>query len=270
MTIIRPTTPKVLLLFFWLTTVVYGCKDNNKNENSVAYFHSDKDSISLHVPTDLENYYDQVDFKLSGTKLYEELAATTIAKHINIQSYSARHKQLYDIDAKLEHRDSVVLMYSGESRYREEFTSGRNNYKPQTFNTEHVYPQSLIVNTAKGDLHHLRVCDSRVNTRRSNHPFTDGKGSYTLKNKSWYPGDRWKGDVARMIMYLNLRYAESFEDVGSLELFLKWNAEDPVSGFEIQRNNRIAQVQGNRNPFIDNPYLATIIWGGISADNLWK
>jgi hypothetical protein len=27
--------------------------------------------------------------------------------------------------------------------------------------------------------------------------------------------------------------------------------------------------QGNRNPFIDNPYLATRIWGGQVAQNRW-
>src|SRR5690606_38047197 len=128
MTIIRPTTPKVVLLILWLTTLAYSCKTNEKDQNSIAYFHNDKDSTSLVVPANLEDYYKQVDFNLSGTSLYEALAATTIAKHVNIQSYSARHKQLYDIDANLKHSDSVKLMYSGESRYAKEFMSGKNNY----------------------------------------------------------------------------------------------------------------------------------------------
>ena len=121
----------------------------------------------------------------------------------------------------------------------------------------------------KGDLHHLRVCDQTVNTRRSNNKFIDGSGSYKLEYKSWFPGDEWKGDVARMILYLNLRYNESIKDVGSIELFLKWNAEDPVSTFEIDRNNKIEKIQGNRNPFIDNPFLATLVWGGPQAANNW-
>ena len=72
-----------------------------------------------------------------------------------------------------------------------------------------------------------------------------------------------------MVMYLHIRYGETFSKVGNLELFLEWNAEDPVSAFEIQRNEVISAVQGNRNPFIDNPYLATLIWGGVSAENRW-
>lgn len=253
-----------------LASFSYSCKNIEKSKDKVAYFSSAKDSVSLSVAADLQDYYKDVDFQLREMPLYEALATTTIAKHSNIQSYSARHKQLYKIDASPLQPDNVVLMYSGEGRFWKEYVSSSNPHKKQTFNTEHVYPQSLIVNTAKGDLHHLRVCDQRVNSRRSNHPFTDGKGPYKLKNKSWYPGDQWKGDVARMVMYLNLRYDESFEDVGSIELFLKWNAEDPVSTFEIQRNNRIEEVQGNRNPFIDNPYLATLTWGGPKAENRWK
>ncbi|MGB8704779.1 MAG: endonuclease [Gillisia sp.] len=54
-----------------------------------------------------------------------------------------------------------------------------------------------------------------------------------------------------------------------MDLFLKWNREDPVSIFEIQRNNVIEGAQGNRNPFIDNPYIATLIWGGTPAENRW-
>ena len=66
------------------------------------------------------------------------------------------------------------------------------------------------------------------------------------------------------------RYGETFDRVGSIELFLKWNVEDPVSAFEVQRNNVIEGAQGNRNPFIDNPYLATLIWGGTPAENKWN
>ena len=70
-------------------------------------------------------------------------------------------------------------------------------------------------------------------------------------------------------MYMNLRYDESFDTMGGLDLFLEWNAADPVSALEKQRNEVIVGAQGNRNPFIDNPHLATRIWGGDEADNRW-
>ena len=91
-----------------------------------------------------------------------------------------------------------------------------------------------------------------------------------INDNSWYPGDEWKGDVARAVLYLNIRYGEDYKEVGTLDLFLKWNREDPVSAFEKNRNNVIENAQGNRNPFIDNPYLVTLIWGGTPAENTWE
>jgi hypothetical protein len=48
---------------------------------------------------------------------------------------------------------------------------------------------------------------------------------------------------------------------------LQWHADDPVSAFELNRNNVIQGYQGNRNPFIDNPAFATQIWGGPAAED---
>lgn len=224
----------------------------------------------LTPPQELQAYYSGVNFNLTGTPLYNNLATETIAKHTNILAYSERHNYLYDADKDLTNANNVILMYNGESRDKREYLSANNSYTPQTFNTEHVYPQSLIENTAKGDLHHLRSCDIAINSSRGNDPFTSGAGAYNSTGSSWYPGDEWKGDVARMIFYLNLRYNEPFADVGSLALFLQWNVEDPVSDFEKNRNEVIASAQGNRNPFIDNPYIATVIWGGADAENTWS
>jgi endonuclease I len=129
----------------------------------------------------------------------------------------------------------------------------------------------LVSEIARTDLHHLRAADADVNELRSNNPYTEGSGDYkSVDDTAFFPGDEWKGDVARMILYLNVRYNEDISKVGNLELFLKWNREDPVSAFEIQRNNVIEGAQGNRNPFIDNPYLVTLIWGGDAAENTWE
>ena len=90
-----------------------------------------------------------------------------------------------------------------------------------------------------------------------------------------------------MMMYMYVRYGNRCKPtavgIGSssntpddmIDLFLRWNAEDPVSQIEIQRNEYLgnrsnAYAQGNRNPFIDNPYLATLIWGGPAAENTWS
>ncbi|MGB5942121.1 MAG: Ig-like domain-containing protein [Leeuwenhoekiella sp.] len=227
--------------------------------------------VAFNIPPGQEDYYKNIVFSQNMTLNFQELSALTIAKHIRILSYGERHQFLYDADADLDNPANVILMYSGESRDEREYTSPTNSHAPQTFNTEHVFPQSLLITeNAVTDLHHLRSADDNVNQQRLNYPFVDGNGNYMLNGQTWFPGNEWKGDVARMMLYLNIRYGEDYEKVGGLDLFLKWNAEDPVSEFEKQRNRVITEVQGVRNPFIDNPYLVNLLWGGPGAENIWE
>ncbi|MGC6431148.1 MAG: Ig-like domain-containing protein [Jejuia sp.] len=231
--------------------------------------------INFNIPSELQNYYNGVLFVEDTDIMFDEIEDVTVSKHTTILTYTQRHNYLYDADEDLTNAANVILVYSGESRDEREWTSGSNPHSPQTFNTEHIYPRSLLalgdMGDAFSDLHHLRSCDATVNSDRVNYRFVDGTGTYQLiGGNTWFPGDEWKGDVARMILYLNVRYGETFSKVGALELFLKWNREDPVSAFEEQRNEVIFSAQGNRNPFIDNPYLATLIWGGDAAENKWE
>lgn len=229
------------------------------------------ESISFNFPAYLEDYYDEVAFTRDPELLYDVLSSFTTVEHTNRLEYYQRHEYLYDADEDPSNPDNVILMYSGDSRPEDEYQQGDLS-SGETFNTEHIYPQSrLASDESKNDMHHMRVADVDINSERLNYPFTDGSGDYKLiDGDKWFPGDDWRGDVARMVMYVNLRYGEDFATVGSLELFLEWNIEDPVSAFEIQRNNVIEAAQGNRNPFIDNPYLATLIWGGEDAENRWE
>lgn len=229
------------------------------------------ESISFNFPAYLEDYYEEVAFTRDPELLYDVLSSFTTVEHTNRLEYYQRHEYLYDADEDPSNPDNVILMYSGDSRPEDEYQQGDLS-TGETFNTEHIYPQSrLASDESKNDMHHMRVADVDINSERLNYPFTDGSGDYKLiDGDKWFPGDDWRGDVARMVMYVNLRYGEDFATVGSLELFLEWNIEDPVSDFEIQRNNVIEAAQGNRNPFIDNPYLATLIWGGEDAENRWE
>lgn len=229
-------------------------------------------TLSFNIPAELQAYYSTASFFENSDLTFTKLSQFTQAKHTTILTYFQRHEYLYDADADPSNSANVILMYTGESRDRREYTSGSNPHTPQTFNTEHIFPQSKLTTAdAVTDLHHLRSADDAINSLRLNYPYVDGSGSYKLvNNNSWYPGDEWKGDVARMVLYLNIRYGEDYNEVGNLDLFLKWNREDPVSVFEKQRNNVIQGAQGNRNPFIDNPYLVTLIWGGTPAENTWE
>ena len=105
------------------------------------------------------------------------------------------------------------------------------------------------------------------------------------------PRDEYKGDFARgyfgtMIKWANGDYsAFTTGDGGKIfssnystgafgltqygvALLMKWHRQDPVSKKEVDRNNGIQQTQGNRNPFIDYPYLAEFIWGEMSGQVL--
>ena len=84
----------------------------------------------------------------------------------------------------------------------------------------------------------------------------------------YVPRDEIKGDIARIIFYLKVRYKESdstkydFTAVAySLEMLLEWNRIDPVDDFEMTRNIESQKIQGNYNPFIDYPQFADLIWG---------
>jgi len=227
--------------------------------------------VAFNIPGNLEAYYQDATFTADPDLLYAELSAFTNEKHTNRLEYPDRHDYLYDADAALNDESMVVLVYSGELRPDDEYQLGDLD-GDESFNTEHIYPQSrLNTEESVSDMHLLRVADVDVNEMRLNFPFTDGSGDYKLvDDNKWFPGDEWKGDVARMVMYVNLSYGDDFDEVGNLDLFLKWNREDPVSAFELQRNNVIEGAQGNRNPFIDNPYLATLLYGGQDAENTWE
>ncbi|MDY0075588.1 MAG: endonuclease, partial [Acholeplasmataceae bacterium] len=117
------------------------------------------------------------------------------------------------------------------------------------------------------DLHNLWNALAGPNGTHSDHFYGEESGpsvaSY-LSNDIFYPGDEYRGDVARALFYMTLMYPhltlvergdpnanEGSIYYGYLEDLLRWNEEDPVSYYELERNNTIFNEQGNRNPFID-------------------
>ncbi len=246
----------------------------------------------------IPKYYDNINFNLNGKELKIALANLITQTHKRQLTYGQIWQTLKITDKNPRDTKKVVLLYGWENGNDNDFSNdlyrdnNQNGGKPGEWNREHTYAQSLGSPAlgkigAGADAHHLRACDSQRNSKRGNKKFGPGKGNSKNIGGYWYPGDQWKGDVARMMMYLYLRYGTqclpSKVGIGStkntpdgmIDLFLQWNAEDPVSEIEIQRNNYLSNLenpfaQGNRNPFIDNPYLATKIWGGPEAENTWK
>ncbi len=213
-------------------------------------------------------YYNGIDFSQPAATVEANLKTLITNTHFALD-YADSYPWIKIADES--DQFNVVLMYDGAIESKNNTYGGDNQAQtyPEVWNREHIYPQTYINNTAKGDLHHLRACEAGINNDRGSDPFVAGSGTYSSTSGGWYPGDEWKGDVARMIMYVYLRYDEPWADVGTQALFLQWNAEDPVSDFERQRNDVIYGAQGNRNPFIDQPYLATYFWGGAPAEDTW-
>lgn len=248
-------------------------------------------------------YYNDVNLSLDGIALKNELANKITITHTKTLSYSEAREALKIVDLVPGQGNNVFLVYGfapelcpaspgNDNDHRRRDKSDFGGGATCEWNREHTYPQSLgtpeLGDTGPGaDAHMLRACDVQRNGERGNKLFKDGSGnSHTIDSNSWYAGDEWKGDMARIMMYMYLRYGNQCQpdnvgygtpvanDAYMIDLFLDWNAEDPVSEYEEYRNTYMENTsntygQGNRNPFIDNPYLATRIWGGQEAEDIW-
>lgn len=262
------------------------------------------------IPANQTEYYAGVDFTKVRMELKAELAKVTTDRHKKFLSYG----DIWDASKATDltpDGNNVYLLYGhdGQNSGQTAYTRSKNNHGggQGQWNREHTYAKSLgkpnLEEVGPGaDAHHLRPADVQWNSARGNKPFAAGNGTSKTVGENWYPGDEWKGDVARMMLYMYIRYGErcapkynpngQINDKGKvvpsgvvigsinaidpnmIDLLLEWNAEDPVSEIEKKRNeyhgNRAnPYAQGNRNPFIDNPNLATQIWGGTPAKNLW-
>jgi len=179
------------------------------------------------------------------------------------------------------------------------FSFGTNqcgNYSGEgdCFNREHSWPKEYFGGDNSypmySDLHHLFATDGWVNNKHAAFPFgMVNSSTYTSSNGTklgtgtTYPGysnkifepiDAYKGDFARAYFYMSTRYEsedatwQNWEMANGAELtpaavnlLLLWHNNDPVSQKEIDRNEAVFLLQGNRNPFIDYPQFADCIWG---------
>lgn len=170
-------------------------------------------------------------------------------------TYGNVRYRLADTDKDPNNSQNVILIYLATS-VSNVWDSGA------TWNREHVWPQSLLgakatnsVTNIASDLHNLKPADPAENARRSNKFFGTSSGTYE-------PRDEVKGDVARILFYMDVMYEQlslihansgGALQMGNLEKLLEWHDLDPVDDFEMNRNNKIEDFQGNRNPFIDHP-----------------
>ena len=164
----------------------------------------------------------------------------------------------------------MILFYTGESVEKSANMS--------VWNREHVWSKSLgwfETTKAGADAHHIRPCDVTVNGHRSNSKFGESDDYYNPFDPldvDAEVNEDFRGDVARIIFYMMVRYSESDEFTWtsiaeSYDILANWNDIDPVSELEINRNDYVYTIQGNRNPFIDNADYADMIWGDPNPNN---
>lgn len=158
-----------------------------------------------------------------------------------------------------------------------------------------------IQNNAYKDLFNLFPADGTANGKKSNNPIGVVNGTIAYQNgvvkigKSgsyradslitvWEPADEWKGDFARTYFYMATCYKHFGKDSLDIwttteglltvdptsnlvmcpwvyNLMLEWARQDPVDQIERDRCDSIEWIQGNRNPFVDEPNLCEYIWG---------
>ncbi len=181
---------------------------------------------------------------------------------------------LQESDRDPNNPNNLILVYLGTS-VNAEWDGGT------TWNREHVWPQSRLgTYVAYGeddfpskatDIHNLKPSDPIENAVRSNDYFDFFKTSDTYE-----PRDEVKGDIARILFYMATMYfdltlndevqsSSSEKSMGILSVLLQWHQADPVDDFERNRNNVIYSYQNNRNPYIDYPEFADLVFGASAS-----
>lgn len=240
-------------------------------------------------------YYNPAD-GLSGAPL--KSALHNIIKDHTVRTYTNLWTDFQSTDKRPDGK--VWDMYSNTNYIFVTNQCVQTGAEGSCYNREHSFPSSWFGGSAPmyTDLFHLYPVDGNINSVRNNFPYAKvGTATLTSTNGSkrgncvtpgpytgtaFEPIDEYKGDLARMLFYMATRYENvignwyainEYADVilqnnaypvfesWYLSMLGQWHADDPVSSKEIARNEAVFAIQGNRNPFIDNPSYVFSIWG---------
>jgi len=214
--------------------------------------------------------------QLKNDAYREEIRSILMKNHHPISDWHEAKEEIFQyVDLKKDENGYFVRdVYCGEIiRKGIGVDSMPNNNK---VNVEHTWPQSKFPTrgsiTQKADIHHLYPTNSKANSKRGNFPFGNFQNGEALAecplSKMGYVPDArvdgfepplsQKGNTARSLFYFSVRYNIEIPDYEEIVL-RQWHLLDPVDQEEIERNNRIEKVQGNRNIFVDEPELTDII-----------
>ena len=248
-----------------------------------------------------QNYYTPA---MGTTGVALKATLHNIIKNHTVLPYTSTSTDTWDavkmLDEDPADSASVILIYSGLTNLKSnQYASGVGAGK---WDREHLFPQSFGIvavsasSRAKTDVFNLRPIDYTVNSTRNNlfydttttpfHTMAGAPGA-SYDSDSWEPRDDDKGVVARAAFYMATRYDGTDADVPDLELsdtpdaatyhfgklstLLAWNRQHPPTDAERHRNQLIYDnLQHNRNPFIDHPEFADIVFTSATPLLAWK
>ena len=254
-------------------------------------------TYGLVTPTIPTGYYDSLE-GLSGNTLKQELQNIIASSNVRLHSYADIWEIIRTADQNPLNSNQIWDMYLEVpmSKLDQQNTSSIVG----KWNREHIFPQSRggfevadgdyadginiwlptsASNTIDGvsDAHHIRAENGQENSSRNNKNYGNVNSSTVYAGPFGTQGS-WRGDVARALFYMAVRFdglnvvngdpneylpstTISSGNIGDLASLLTWNTTDPRDDFEMNRNNYIYTWQMNRNPFIDYPLLADYIFG---------
>lgn len=251
---------------------------------AIAFWARDKDgsvtqSLDLLVLTN-KTYYYGTEGK-GGANLRAALHDIISSGHLQLDN-TQEDAAMKDLDTDPANTNNVILLYRRISMAKSLYNDN------QGWNKEHAWPESRGLGSSgpdQNDVHNLFAADKTVNALRGNlyfdesNPAEAGYVSPAATNApltsrdtdSWEPPDEVKGDLARAVFYMDVRYDGLEGDtldlqvqdapsttaegrMGVLTTLLAWHAADPPDGWESNRNEKIYRsYQHNRNPFVDHP-----------------
>ena len=245
-------------------------EDNNTDSNNTDSGSTDGGNYKFIPQEQIDAYYSSISSQ-TGTSLLSALHTLINSSNV-LTSYDWSRYEKADEDPF--NSKNVIMIYARTSVKKTAHVSGTVGW-----NREHTFPQSKLSDEkAEHDNHIVYASDYAINSARSNYKLgvvsggstlTDSYGNPTtckLQGGVFDPNSVARGIVARSTMYAAAMYgydpADNFE---SLATMLKWNLENPVTNFDKSRNNKVHELQRNRNPFVDHPEYACKIWGGTNS-----
>jgi endonuclease I len=230
-----------------------------------------------------------------------------------VVSSSANWESNIDADKSENDYEYLDVVYSPDNVY--------SGYSQTSWQREHVFPATLMTDSQTSnavkflgratDFHNLYaggaggnmsrknknygVVDKSDPTKYTDRTVDDGYDGYSFDEKTFEPGNKDKGRLARAIFYMATMYKDDeYDDVndknmegltiveenvdydaggkfaiGHLSELLTWNNSWNVDYLEMQHNESVYshvfskdnKAQGNRNPFVDYPTLVDFVYG---------